>query len=337
MASDCEAAEHDGETEVSSPVPSDSCSYTKLSDRADVLPLRNGLYNGKVVLMASAALLCWSAEFDLASCQQELCSRGVQVPNEEFIQAMSGVLQDSEIIRYAFLVSKAFGIAIAMVLFCAFWGDFFSSFWHFLPQLSWVFSLLISLLIAVVIIGAVVWVFDRRGREMNINTDMRLAVLNEKFVKYKLVAGLTDSVYMCRSRLDLNFVYFDTADCLGTLAERFQPTRNAQRRESLDHLSILLEEEEEPGRPAGDSEEAPLLPSGDGSAPKKGKTITTVRHFTPWGSPEQVAEQLLVTYSAAYVKLLVKGLLYRPQLFLHAHDVPCLCQYIQHRVLHCPA
>ncbi|XP_053852668.1 transmembrane protein 268 isoform X5 [Vidua macroura] len=114
--------------------------------------------------------------------------------------------------------------------------------------------------------------------------------------------------------------------------------RKAGLRQRLNKLWVVMDvavqpelgvEEEAP------CEESPLLSSGV-TLNKDPVTRSELLHLIPEGPPQAMAQQLLVIFSACYVRLLVTGRLPRasPGGHLGHSSVPCLCQFIQSTVLH---
>ncbi|XP_060697019.1 transmembrane protein 268-like isoform X6 [Hemiscyllium ocellatum] len=82
------------------------------------------------------------------------------------------------------------------------------------------------------------------------------------------------------------------------------------------------------------SEEQPLL-SNSSKVHKSKSTFSEVTNFITKGTSEEIARQLLITYSGVYIRLLATGQL-PPSPMLHQAaqtPAPCLCQFIQHTVL----
>ncbi|XP_030089417.2 transmembrane protein 268 isoform X4 [Serinus canaria] len=115
--------------------------------------------------------------------------------------------------------------------------------------------------------------------------------------------------------------------------------RKAGLRKRLNKLWVVMDvavqpelgvEEEAP------CEESPLL-SREVTLNKDPVTCSELLHLIPEGPPQAMAQQLLVIFSACYVRLLVTGRLPRasPGGHLGHSSVPCLCQFIQSTLLCC--
>lgn len=104
-------------------------------------------------------------------------------------------------------------------------------------------------------------------------------------------------------------------------------------RHRLDQLCVMMEVAV-PTAEDTSCEESPLLSGGE-SFKKEPMMCNELLHLIPEGPPEVMAQQLLVIFSACYVRLLVSGRLPRPVATGHmdGSSVPCPCQFIQASVL----
>ncbi|XP_053818384.1 transmembrane protein 268 isoform X5 [Vidua chalybeata] len=114
--------------------------------------------------------------------------------------------------------------------------------------------------------------------------------------------------------------------------------RKAGLRQRLNKLWVVMDVAVQPELGVDEEapcEESPLLSSGV-TLNKDPVTRSELLHLIPEGPPQAMAQQLLVIFSACYVRLLVTGQL--PQASPGGHlghsSVPCLCQFIQSTVLH---
>ncbi|NWI53635.1 TM268 protein, partial [Calyptomena viridis] len=82
---------------------------------------------------------------------------------------------------------------------------------------SWVSSVLVTLA-AVAVTALVILVMDHRQRKINVNTDVRLAAVNEIFIKHSLILGITDVLEGPHNILQLWFVHFSPQRCLQSLS-----------------------------------------------------------------------------------------------------------------------
>uniref|UniRef100_A0A3B3YBA9 Uncharacterized protein n=1 Tax=Poecilia mexicana TaxID=48701 RepID=A0A3B3YBA9_9TELE len=194
---------------------------------------------------------------------------------------------------------------------------------------------------------------------ININIDVRLIQVNERMMKHKLMVGVADWVQNCAGHMQLYLVYWDMSCCLRmlseTLEERSFVTNETQKTMKSRMSHLVLVTKLPPINPeAGGSdveqdsdENRPLLRNEDTgcstSSSQQGDSKVTSNHsLVPEASlPAQAkAYQLLMTYSAAYVKLLMSERLPGPShhrlrpLRSHCTTAPvCLCQYIKTKVL----
>ncbi|NXN07551.1 TM268 protein, partial [Indicator maculatus] len=103
------------------------------------------------------------------------------------------------------------------VFYVSLWTNIYStiqlcSFGH-----SWVASVLVTLA-AVVVTVVLILVINHRQRKINMNTDVRLAALNELLIQHSLILGITDALDGPHNILQLWFVHFSPEHCLQSLA-----------------------------------------------------------------------------------------------------------------------
>ncbi|XP_017595829.1 PREDICTED: transmembrane protein C9orf91 homolog isoform X1 [Corvus brachyrhynchos] len=328
---------------------------------------------GRVLLVLSMDNTCPSSSFDMDLCAEKLQSLGVQVPADPWRRLLQEGVLRPEVRRYLFYSSRAFQIAMAVVRVpraarpgtgvlvptggAGFgWGAnpgsdaflvFYISLWTNLYstlQLSplgryWGASVLVTL-VALAVTVLVILVIDHHQRKLNVNTDVRLAAVNEIFIKHSVILGITGVLDGPHNILQLWFVHFSPERCLQALAAHITQLQGTQAglRHSLDQLCVVMDvvvqpelgrEEEAP------CEESPLLSSG-GTLNKDPVTCNELLRLIPEGPPKAMAQQLLVIFSGCYVRLLVTGRLPRAGAGGHVEhsSLPCLCQFIQTTVLH---
>ncbi|XP_041068981.1 transmembrane protein 268 isoform X3 [Carcharodon carcharias] len=112
--------------------------------------------------------------------------------------------------------------------------------------------------------------------------------------------------------------------------------------QKLGHLCIVIETNQVSplNNMQAQSEETPLLSGDNEDSRSNGNQQTqhvfnTLTCLVPKGTAQEIAYQLLVTYSGLYVKLLATQQLPCIRSSIHAKDanVPCLCQYIETSIL----
>ncbi|XP_064027053.1 transmembrane protein 268 [Pogoniulus pusillus] len=291
--------------------------------------------NGQVLMVLSMDNNCSTTSFDMELCTEKLKSLGVQVAGDQWRRLLQDAVLKPEVRRYMFYNSSAFQIAVAVVFYVSLWTNIYStvqlcSFGHY-----WGASLLVTLA-AVAVTVAVILVIHRRQRKINMNTDVRLAALNELLIKHSLILGITDALDGPHNILQLWFVHFSPERCLQSLAAHItdlQRTQEAGLRHSLDQLCVVMEAVVQPDpqlEEEASHEESPLLSTAV-NLNKEPVTCNELLHLIPEGPPEVMAQQLLVIFSGCYVRLLVTGQL--PGAVAGGHlehcSVPCLCQFIR--------
>ncbi|NXG65563.1 TM268 protein, partial [Hemiprocne comata] len=103
------------------------------------------------------------------------------------------------------------------VFYVSLWTNIYSTvqLWSF--GCYWEASLLVTLA-AVAVTIVVILVIDCRQRKINTNTDVRLAAVNEIFIKHSLILGITDVLDGPHNILQLWFVHFSPEQCLQSLS-----------------------------------------------------------------------------------------------------------------------
>ncbi|XP_005498451.2 transmembrane protein 268 isoform X2 [Columba livia] len=291
--------------------------------------------DGQVLLVLCMDNNCSATAFDMELCVEKLKSLGVQVAADQCRRLIQDAVLKPEVRRYMFYNSRAFQIAIAVVFYVSLWTNIYSTVRLCSFGRYWEASVLVTLA-AVLVTVVVILVLDRRQRKINMNTDARLAAVNEILIKHSLILGITDALDGPHNILQLWFVRFSPERCLQSLSAHItdlQRTRESGLRRSLDQLCVVMEavvhpdpgtEEETP------CEESPLLSKGR-NPNKKPVTCNELLRLVPDGPPEVMAQQLLVIFSGCYVRLLVTGRL--PGAGVGGHlehsSVPCLCQFVK--------
>uniref|UniRef100_A0A3P8XJU0 Transmembrane protein 268 n=1 Tax=Esox lucius TaxID=8010 RepID=A0A3P8XJU0_ESOLU len=263
--------------------------------------------NGQCVLAVPTSSML-NPSFDLSVCRALLEREGFQIPVAEFEDPLEIALDVPSVRRYLL---------------------FNSSLFHFIMA------------------------------PINMNIDVRLIQVNERLSRHKLLVGVADWVQNCTGTLQLFIVYWDIAHCVKalteTLEERSFAGDAAQKRlkKRMSHLILVAEAMTfEPvvlgsSVNEGSDEERPLLVNNEETA---GSTTTSQREDTKLTTnynlvPDQIlpvetkALQLLLTYGAVYVKLLMSEKL--PNCTQHLrlrrnHCTAaslCLCQYVGTKVL----
>ncbi|XP_050923879.1 transmembrane protein 268 isoform X3 [Lates calcarifer] len=301
--------------------------------------------------------------FDLSLCRAKLENDGFQIPVADMEVPLKTALDVPSVRRYMVFNSALFHFIMAPVLYVVVWCAVFSTL-HLYITVSdyWVLCLSVSL-VSIFLTTAIIFILHHSNKEINMNIDIRLIQVNERMVKHKLLVAVADWVQNCTGNMQLYFVYWDMSRCLRALTETLEErsfvandTQNKLKRK-MSHLVLVTEvpavDPEVGGSGGSDAEDQdsdeqrPLL----GQEDTDGSTSTSQREDTKLTAnyslvpdvslPAQAkAYQLLMTYSAAYVKLLVSERLSGPSHHRmrprrnHCTTAPlCLCQYIKKKLL----
>uniref|UniRef100_UPI00398EBC72 transmembrane protein 268-like n=1 Tax=Pristiophorus japonicus TaxID=55135 RepID=UPI00398EBC72 len=307
------------------------------TDRSSLPDKETRLHNGQVILVLASNNYCWSQGFDMDACARKLKGLGFQI-SDECRNQIERSLMDSEVRRYIFFNSRAFRLVLVVIFYLTAWGNIYSTF-HQLKMHILIFYLLVSLGATVATI-IIILLLDRYSRKVNLNSDVRLAAVNEMLLSHNLLVGVTDAMEGFRNTLQLLFIYFNLEECKEILTTLLEQRKmdiffQSELQKQLNHLYLI------PGHTEtlhGDvqsqifvaSEERPLLPSNSKNR-KSQATFSEVTGFVPQGTSEEMAQQLLITYSGVYVRLLVTGQLPPSPAVQHVAQspAPCLCQFIQ--------
>uniref|UniRef100_A0A673HZ68 Transmembrane protein C9orf91 homolog n=1 Tax=Sinocyclocheilus rhinocerous TaxID=307959 RepID=A0A673HZ68_9TELE len=281
-----------------------------------------------------------------------------QIPAEDFEGPLRLALDHPSVRRYLLFNSNIFNIIMASVLYVVLWCAVYSTIHMYLDGSTaefWVLCLCVSL-VSVILTAAINLIFHYSNREINMNTDVRLVGVNEHTVRHKLLLGVADWVQKCRGNLQLFCVYWDLSPCLISLTEaldnmsfvRDQVQNKLKKR--MSHLVLVTEvttldpeagvqDEELP------EEEQPLLVEGRersaSTSQREDSKLTKNFSLMPDTTlaNEAIAQQLLMTYSALYVRLLVSNKLPAPPQRPtsagknHSTSCLCLCEYVELKVL----
>ncbi|KAF7210872.1 transmembrane protein 268 [Nothobranchius furzeri] len=314
--------------------------------------------NGQcVVAMPSSSIL--NPRFDLSQCRGKLQQDGFEIPVTDMEEPLKTALDVSSIRRYMVFNSGFFHFLLAPVMYVVVWCAVFSTL-HLYISVSdyWVLCLSVSL-VSILLTTAIIYILHQNNKEININIDVRLVQVNERMIKYKLLVGVADWVQNCTGKMQLFFVYWDMSLCLRTLTEAldescFVALETQNKLESrMSHLVLVAKEPPVDPEVGGSDEEQdsdenrPLLRNGDtrcsaSSSPRGGAILPSNFSLVPEASlpAQSKAQQLLVTYSAAYVKLLMSDRLSGPSHHRlrprrnHCTTAPlCLCQFIMNKII----
>ncbi|XP_037548859.1 transmembrane protein 268 [Nematolebias whitei] len=314
--------------------------------------------NGQcVVAMRSSST--FNPTFDLSLCRTKLQREGFEIPVRDMEVPLKKALDVPSVRRFMVFNMGFFHFLMAPVMYVVVWCAVFSTF-HLYIGISdlWVLCLSVSL-VSILLTTALIFILHHSNKEININVDVRLVQVNEMLVKHKLLVGVADWVKNCSGHTQLYFVYWDMSRCLRTLTESLEercfmtPETQNKLKSRMSHLVLVIEvcpvdpEDIDHGGSGAEQdldEGRPLLRSEDTRSSNQpgGATVTSSFSLVPEASlPAQAkAHQLLMTYSAAYVKLLMSERLSGPSNCRlrarknHCTTGPiCLCQYTKIKTL----
>ncbi|XP_060720796.1 transmembrane protein 268 [Tachysurus vachellii] len=313
--------------------------------------------NGQCIVAVSAPSIL-TPSFDLQLCRTQLEEEGFHIPVEDFETPLRTVLESSSIRRYLFFNSSLFHFIMAPIVYMVLWFAMYSSLHRYLSESVmklWVLCLCVSLVVVVITV-AIVLVFHYNNKEINVNTDVRLVRVNERLISHSLLLGVADWIEKCTGKMQLCCVFWDLGPCLQTLSETLEELDlikdeiKNKLKKRMSHLTVVAEippPEPDAGEISEEPDEEHLLLGGgkkNHASTKKREEIILTQTFTLLPdftlSYQDIANHLLMIYSAVYVKLLVSERL--PSSSVHHLDSErnhctmaslCLCQYVQYKLL----
>uniref|UniRef100_A0A4W5NWY9 Transmembrane protein 268 n=1 Tax=Hucho hucho TaxID=62062 RepID=A0A4W5NWY9_9TELE len=284
--------------------------------------------NGQCVLAVPTSSML-SPRFDLSLCRALLEKDGFQIPVADFETPLDIALDVPSVRRYLYFNSSLFHFIMAPILYVVIWCAVFSTLHLYLSATDyWVLCLSVSL-VSIFLTTAIIVILHYSNKEININIDVRLIQVNEGLSRHKLLVGVADWVQNCTGCLQKRLKRMSHL-VLVTEVMTFDPVAGGSSvNESSDEERPLLMNDEETGHSTSTSQ-------------REDTKLTTNYSLVPDQIlPAQAkALQLLLTYGAVYVKLLMSEKLpnstHRPLCSRRNHCTTaslCLCQYIKTTVL----
>ncbi|NWR24444.1 TM268 protein, partial [Emberiza fucata] len=113
------------------------------------------------------------------------------------------------------------------VFYISLWTNLYSTLQLCSLGHSWGAGVLVTL-VALALTVLVILVIDGHQRKLNVNTDVRLAAVNEIFLKHSIILGITDVLDGPHNILQLCFVHFSPQHCLQALAAHITHLQGTQ-------------------------------------------------------------------------------------------------------------
>ncbi|NXO83811.1 TM268 protein, partial [Sitta europaea] len=123
--------------------------------------------------------------------------------------------------------SRGFQTALAVVFYISLWTNLYSTLQLCPLGHSWGASVLVTL-VALALTVLLILVIDCHQRKLNVNTDVRLAAVNEIFIQHSIILGITDVLDGPHHILQLCFVHFSPEGCLQALAAHITHLQGTQ-------------------------------------------------------------------------------------------------------------
>ncbi|NXR41793.1 TM268 protein, partial [Zosterops hypoxanthus] len=113
------------------------------------------------------------------------------------------------------------------VFYISLWTNLYSTLQLCSLGHSWGAGVLVTL-VALALTVLVILVMDWQQRKLNVNTDVRLAAVNEIFIKHSIILGITDVLDGPHNILQLCFVHFSPEPCLQALTAHITHLQGTQ-------------------------------------------------------------------------------------------------------------
>ncbi|XP_041330703.1 transmembrane protein 268 isoform X1 [Pyrgilauda ruficollis] len=266
-----------------------SLLYSKSDFKEGALQWVKDPPQGQVLLVLSMDNTCPSSSFDMDLCADKLQSLGIQVPMDPWRRLIQEGVLRPEVRRYLFYSSRGFQIAMAVVFYISLWTNLYSTLQLCSLGHSWGAGVLVTL-VALALTVLVILVIDGHQRKLNVNTDVRLAAVNEIFIKHSIILGITDVLDGPHSILQLWFVHFSPEHCLQALAAHITHLQGTQAglRHRLNKLWVVMDVAAQPELQVEEEapcEESPLLSRGV-TLNKDPVTCSELLPLIPEGPPQ---------------------------------------------------
>ncbi|XP_041330708.1 transmembrane protein 268 isoform X4 [Pyrgilauda ruficollis] len=176
-----------------------------------------------------------------------------------------------------------------LVFYISLWTNLYSTLQLCSLGHSWGAGVLVTL-VALALTVLVILVIDGHQRKLNVNTDVRLAAVNEIFIKHSIILGITDVLDGPHSILQLWFVHFSPEHCLQALAAHITHLQGTQAglRHRLNKLWVVMDVAAQPELQVEEEapcEESPLLSRGV-TLNKDPVTCSELLPLIPEGPPQ---------------------------------------------------
>ncbi|TRZ01351.1 hypothetical protein DNTS_033242 [Danionella cerebrum] len=288
--------------------------------------------NGQCV--ASVLTSSWvTPRFDSSDCRTRLETKGFQANSSrrfrESPAVSSGPSLCQEIPAFK-LIHFSCDCGTEQVLYIVLWCAVYSTLHMYLESSTtdfWVLCLCVSL-VSIIITAAILLVLhysnkEVEGSQINMNTDVRLVAVNEHTIKHRLLLGVADWVQQCRGKMQKKLKKKMSYLILVTEVPSTEPE---EEEELLEEERPLLLTEQERSHSRSQREDSKLT--------QNFSLMPNSRHTS-----QAIAENLLMAYSALYVRLLVSNKL--PVLSQsasaagrhHCYSSLCLCEFVELKVL----
>ncbi|NWX62788.1 TM268 protein, partial [Promerops cafer] len=113
------------------------------------------------------------------------------------------------------------------VFYISLWTNLYSTLQLCSLGHSWGAGVLVTL-VALALTVLVILLIDQHQRKLNVNTDVRLAAVNEIFIKQSIILGITDVLDGPHNILQLWFVHFSPERCLQALSAHITHLQGTQ-------------------------------------------------------------------------------------------------------------
>ncbi|KAJ8038681.1 hypothetical protein HOLleu_16173 [Holothuria leucospilota] len=290
---------------------------------------KEALVNGLELGQSSSTSHCvCKARFDTVYCPAGLARKGVVIPQHDFTNAISTILESSKMrwysVWYNWYLHLIISIFITILITCGVVINLAKPGKEGKKGIGLGWSFAISWLLSTVACLMVHLIAYYERRRLNTMSESFLARANMIFSSHHVLVGMTDKFRGVWFRAVLHFIYYDLELCKNHMKEFLRQHRNTGGSKASSFNINMPTESEDSSRLTLDNRLRILSPE------------TLIADTDP-SSLDEEAELFLLQASPAYIKALIKNRLpWKNVMQRHCKRAVCLCQYVQWRVFHEP-
>ncbi|XP_071821381.1 uncharacterized protein [Apostichopus japonicus] len=289
---------------------------------------REALVNGLELGQSSSTSHCFcKARFDTVYCPAGLARKGVIIPQLDFTNAVTAILDSSKMrwysVWYNWYLHLVLSILVTILITCGVVLNLTKP--HPDKGIRVVWSLVISWILSTLATITIHFIAYYQRRRLTTSAEPSIAQSNMIVSPHNVLIGVTDNFRGFWFRAVLHFIYYDLEKCKTNMKEFLQQHRNTGGSKASSTINIDVSGEvDDTSRLTLDSKLRVLSPE------------TLVADTDP-STLDEEAELFLLQASPKYMKMLIKRKLPSRKIpARHCNNAICLCQFVQWRVFHEP-